>query len=201
MADHDDFFGWLYRIPNLWRQYKKAQVEARHLSVIPEVPGVPFGWLSLLSWHLHCLRSAPVEKALQSIHPGHTAPLHIQPWAGAITPAAHTQIVRQAARTIRAVREDHTQATGIGRAANPRAAHQISTMQSPMLILMTFTMITMMTSGITRMQKSIGARIKKNRFLFSQYLSMKYGFEKTIIDCQNALWYNNYVYMSWWLRN
>ena len=43
MADHDDFLDNYIGYRIFEDSMKKAQVEARHLSVIPEVPGVSFG--------------------------------------------------------------------------------------------------------------------------------------------------------------
>ena len=108
-----------------------------------------------------------MAKALQSIRLAHTAPLHIQPRAGAIIPVIHTRIVRQAARTIRAAQAraaqvNHTQITV--HVADPRAAHPILSTLNHTPTRMTSTMITMTISGITRMLRIIGTSINKAVF-------------------------------------
>ena len=113
---------------------------------------------------MHCLHSVPAAKALQSIRPAHTAPLHIQPRAGAIIPVVRTPTVHQVARAIRAARASRTQATV--QAADRRVAHPIPMMQNHMLIRRIYTTIIPTISGITRMLKN--TLIKTEHFEYWQ---------------------------------
>ena len=166
MADHDDFL-------DDYIEYQIFEDSMKKGSGGGKTPKRNTGGSGCSFWLIIIMYSVPAAKALQSIHPGHTAPLHIQQRAGAIIPEVHTPIVRRAVRAIRETQANRTQAIVLSQAANLRAA-QIPMTQSPTLTRMTSTMITTTISGIMKMPKITGTSINKAVFLIRLENSYRY---------------------------